>query len=86
MEIMLAMNDYFYQGSIAFLIIIKCSEEADVVLLVGARLNWMLHFGTPPRWSSTVKVIQVDKQFSSLLSGWLAPSRIFKISLFNAVY
>ncbi|XP_023322403.1 2-hydroxyacyl-CoA lyase 1 [Eurytemora carolleeae] len=38
----------------------KVLEEADVVLLVGARLNWMLHFGTPPRWSSTVKVIQMD--------------------------
>jgi len=35
-------------------------KEADVVLLIGARLNWMLHFGLPPRWSPTVKFIQVD--------------------------
>lgn len=24
--------------------------EADVILLVGARLNWILHFGLPPRF------------------------------------
>lgn len=35
-------------------------QKADVVLLVGARLNWMLHFGRPPRFNADVKVIQVD--------------------------
>lgn len=35
-------------------------QNADVVLLLGARLNWMLHFGHPPRWSPDVQVIQVD--------------------------
>ncbi|XP_076460393.1 2-hydroxyacyl-CoA lyase 1-like [Babylonia areolata] len=35
-------------------------QEADVVLLLGARLNWMLHFGAPPRFNPNVKVIQVD--------------------------
>lgn len=34
--------------------------KADVVLLVGARLNWILHFGLPPRFDPNVKVIQVD--------------------------
>lgn len=34
--------------------------KADVILLVGARLNWMLHFGQPPRFAPDVKVIQVD--------------------------
>lgn len=34
--------------------------KADVVLLLGARLNWILHFGRPPRYSDDVKVIQVD--------------------------
>ncbi|XP_030637084.1 2-hydroxyacyl-CoA lyase 1 isoform X2 [Chanos chanos] len=34
--------------------------QADVVVLLGARLNWMLHFGFPPRFSPNVKVIQVD--------------------------
>lgn len=35
-------------------------QEADVILLLGARLNWMLHFGRPPRFSPDVKVIQID--------------------------
>lgn len=34
-------------------------QEADVILLLGARLNWMLHFGRPPRFSNDVFVIQV---------------------------
>lgn len=34
--------------------------QADVVLLLGARLNWILHFGLPPRFNPNVKVIQVD--------------------------
>uniref|UniRef100_A0A7N6BKN1 2-hydroxyacyl-CoA lyase n=1 Tax=Anabas testudineus TaxID=64144 RepID=A0A7N6BKN1_ANATE len=34
--------------------------QADVVLLLGARLNWILHFGLPPRFDPDVKVIQVD--------------------------
>lgn len=35
-------------------------KQADVVLLVGARLNWILHFGHSPRWSGNVKFIQID--------------------------
>ncbi|XP_059171607.1 2-hydroxyacyl-CoA lyase 1-like [Physella acuta] len=38
----------------------KALQEADVILLLGARLNWMLHFGAPPRFNSKVKIIQVD--------------------------
>ncbi|XP_028162719.1 2-hydroxyacyl-CoA lyase 1 isoform X1 [Ostrinia furnacalis] len=34
--------------------------HADVVLLLGARLNWMLHFGQSPRYAPDVKIIQVD--------------------------
>ncbi|KAK7886260.1 hypothetical protein WMY93_025881 [Mugilogobius chulae] len=34
--------------------------QADVVLLLGARLNWILHFGRPPRFDPNVKIIQVD--------------------------
>uniref|UniRef100_A0A8C5GNU9 2-hydroxyacyl-CoA lyase 1 n=1 Tax=Gouania willdenowi TaxID=441366 RepID=A0A8C5GNU9_GOUWI len=34
--------------------------QADTILLLGARLNWILHFGLPPRFSSNVKIIQVD--------------------------
>ncbi|XP_033342295.1 2-hydroxyacyl-CoA lyase isoform X2 [Megalopta genalis] len=35
-------------------------QQSDVILLLGARLNWMLHFGKPPRFQPDVKVIQVD--------------------------
>jgi 2-hydroxyacyl-CoA lyase 1 len=35
-------------------------QNADVVFLVGARLNWILHFGLPPRFSENVRVIQLD--------------------------
>ena len=35
-------------------------QHADCILLLGARLNWMLHFGQPPRFSKDVCVIQVD--------------------------
>jgi 2-hydroxyacyl-CoA lyase 1 len=38
----------------------KALKEADVVLLIGARLNWILHYGETPRWSSQVKFIQID--------------------------
>ena len=35
-------------------------READVVFLMGARLNWIMHFGLPPRFSENVRVIQLD--------------------------
>uniref|UniRef100_A0A1B6DJS5 2-hydroxyacyl-CoA lyase n=1 Tax=Clastoptera arizonana TaxID=38151 RepID=A0A1B6DJS5_9HEMI len=35
-------------------------QEADLILLFGARLNWMLHFGRPPRFNKDVFIIQVD--------------------------
>lgn len=35
-------------------------KEADVVLVLGARLNWILSFGEPPKWNPNVKIIQVD--------------------------
>ena len=35
-------------------------RRADVVLLIGARLNWILHFGRPPRFAEDLRVIQVD--------------------------
>lgn len=35
-------------------------QNADLVLLVGARLNWILHFGLPPRFAPDVRVIQID--------------------------
>ncbi|CAG8619394.1 8572_t:CDS:2 [Paraglomus brasilianum] len=38
----------------------KALSDADVVLLLGARLNWILHFGQPPKFSESVKIIQVE--------------------------
>ncbi|KAE8382195.1 hypothetical protein BDV26DRAFT_278212 [Aspergillus bertholletiae] len=35
-------------------------KQADVVLVLGARLNWILHFGEAPKWSPKAKIIQVD--------------------------
>jgi 2-hydroxyacyl-CoA lyase 1 len=35
-------------------------QQADVVFLMGARFNWIFHFGLPPRFAKDVKVIQLD--------------------------
>src|SRR3954466_7243933 len=34
--------------------------QADVVMLIGARLNWLLAHGKPPKWSPTAQLIQID--------------------------
>jgi thiamine pyrophosphate-dependent acetolactate synthase large subunit-like protein len=34
--------------------------EADVVLAVGTRFNWVVQFGRPPRFAADLKVIHVD--------------------------
>ena len=31
-------------------------SRADVIVLVGARLNWILHFGKPPRFDKNVNI------------------------------
>jgi 2-hydroxyacyl-CoA lyase 1 len=36
--------------------------NADLIVLVGARLNWMLHFGLPPRYRPDIRFIQILKQ------------------------
>ncbi|CAO2638008.1 2-hydroxyacyl-CoA lyase 1 [Lemmus lemmus] len=38
----------------------RALQFADVIVLFGARLNWILHFGLPPRYQADVKFIQVD--------------------------
>jgi 2-hydroxyacyl-CoA lyase 1 len=35
-------------------------QQADVVFLMGARFNWIFHFGAAPRFAPDVKVIQLD--------------------------
>jgi oxalyl-CoA decarboxylase len=35
-------------------------RQADVVMLIGARLNWLLGHGEAPQWNAAAKFIQVD--------------------------
>jgi len=35
-------------------------QEADVIFLMGARLNWIMHFGLPPRFNKKVRIVQLD--------------------------
>eukprot|EP01062_Namystynia_karyoxenos_P020890 TRINITY_DN17919_c0_g3_i2.p1 TRINITY_DN17919_c0_g3~~TRINITY_DN17919_c0_g3_i2.p1 ORF type:complete len:950 (+),score=280.30 TRINITY_DN17919_c0_g3_i2:88-2850(+) len=53
-------------------------KGADVVLVVGARLNWILHFGEAPRWAPDAHFILVDPaaeegERRSALRGHAAP-------------
>ncbi|WP_370499228.1 oxalyl-CoA decarboxylase [Mycobacterium sp. pR1184] len=41
-------------------------RRADVVLLVGARLNWLLGHGEAPQWNPDAKFIQVDIEASEM--------------------
>src|SRR5499426_1376670 len=38
----------------------KAFAQADVILSVGTRFNYIVQFGRPPRFAETLKVIQVD--------------------------
>jgi acetolactate synthase-1/2/3 large subunit len=44
----------------------KAFTEADVVLAVGTRFDWMIQFGRPPRFGADLKVIHVDVNPSQL--------------------
>jgi 2-hydroxyacyl-CoA lyase 1 len=35
-------------------------QNADLIFLMGARLNWIMHFGHPPRFDKNVRVVQMD--------------------------
>ena len=35
-------------------------KNADLIVLAGARFNWIFHFGAPPRYAENVKVVQID--------------------------
>lgn len=41
-------------------------KTVDLVLVFGARLNWILHFGEPPRWKQDVTFIQCDNNPETL--------------------
>src|SRR5690242_15483225 len=38
----------------------RAMETADVVVILGARLNWIMHYGEAPKWNVRAKFIQVD--------------------------
>jgi thiamine pyrophosphate-dependent acetolactate synthase large subunit-like protein len=44
-------------------------SHADLVVLVGARFNWIFHFGEAPRFAEDVKVIQIDIDPSEIGNG-----------------
>ncbi len=44
-------------------------RKADVVLLLGARLNWILHFGDGGKWNPAAKFLQVDNSLEELARG-----------------
>lgn len=44
-------------------------RQADVVLLLGARLNWILHFGDGGKWNHAAKFVQVDNCPEELCKG-----------------
>ncbi len=35
-------------------------KEADVIFVMGARLNWIMHYGHSPRFNKDVRIIQLD--------------------------
>jgi 2-hydroxyacyl-CoA lyase 1 len=41
-------------------------KDADVIFLMGARLNWIMHFGLPPRFGKDVRIIQLDISAESI--------------------
>jgi len=38
----------------------RALKEADVIVLIGARLNWILHYGQEPRYSEDLKFVQFE--------------------------
>jgi len=49
---------------------------ADVVILSGARLNWILHFGQPPRYREDTKFIKIDIVPEEMQNGSPAACRL----------
>lgn len=44
----------------------KALKDANIVLVLGARLNWILHFGESPKWNAKAIFIQCDNDPSKL--------------------
>lgn len=43
-------------------------READAILMVGGRFNWIFGFGRPPRFASGVRIAQIDVEAEELTS------------------
>jgi len=41
-------------------------KEADVIFVMGARLNWIMHYGLPPRFNKDVRIVQLDISAESI--------------------
>ena len=41
-------------------------RESDVIFLMGARLNWIMHYGLPPRFNKDVRIVQLDISAESI--------------------
>lgn len=41
-------------------------KEADVIFVMGARLNWIMHYGMSPRFKKGVRIIQLDISAESI--------------------
>lgn len=44
-------------------------QNADLVIMAGARFNWLFHFGQPPRFAPDIKVVQIDIDPSEIGNG-----------------
>lgn len=44
----------------------RALQEAKLVLVLGARLNWILHFASAPKWNPDALFVQVDSDASTL--------------------
>ena len=58
-------------------------QNADLVFLAGARLNWIMHFGLPPRFAENVRVIQLDIEPSEI--GRNVPAEVALVGDIKAV-
>ena len=59
-------------------------QNADLVVLAGARFNWIFHFGEEPRFSPNVKVVQIDVDPSEIGNG--VPAEVGLVGDAKAVF
>ena len=45
---------------------VSAFSEADLILVVGTRFNYIIQFGRPPRFATDLKVVQVDVDAAQL--------------------